>query len=448
MNILNSRLPGYKYQGEFEIDGIVYPGGMVADSEHGSITLIVSKMLDGEEAKGYSQKNYRRISMIHGVVNGGKNVTLFKCRCKQNDYTEYAEDNKHQRLIFSAEYIIISGRNDIHTTYDRFQFTIENGMAWSKISQILVMDNPHGGDPSQVRFRGNNYSKSFIMGGSQITFRSQLHNRELMDENRRECFTLEERLQITITPREPSTIFYFLSMRDQLVDMISFGTKDNVNILSQYLICGPEEPRHEEQHLVVTNKKTLPINHTPPEEYNFQLDQLPRSRDVSRSLNRLEPIFRLYASFYRYDDMPLEMVFLNAMQALETLHGRFYHVPYSKQNLPDDIVHIPKKITLSERITALLEKGEDQIFAPICNQELCFVERVVIARNYYTHYHESMWQSALDSECLYDVVRILKCILEYFICAQLGVDISARVKEEINKICMDLNGQPVDIFQP
>ena len=446
MNILNSRLPGYKYQGDFEIDGITYSGGMVADGEHGSITLIVSKMLDGEEAKGYSQKNYRRIPMIHGVVNGGKNVTLFKCRCKENDYTEYAEDKKHQRLIFSAEYIVISGRNDIHTTYNRFQFTIENGMAWSQISQILVIDNPHGGEPNQVRFRGNSYSKWFIMGGSQIFFRSQLNNRELMNENRRESFTLQERLQITITPKEPCSISYFLSMRDQLVDMISFAIKDNVNILSQYLICGPEDPRYAEQHLVVTNKKTLPINHTPPEEYNFKLDQLPRTKDAARAVNRLEPILRLYASFYRYDDMPLEMVFLNATQALETLHGRFYHVPYSKQNLPDDIAPAYKKITLSERITALLEKSEDKIFAPLFNQELRFVERVVIARNYYTHYHESQWQSALDSECLYDVVRILKCILEYFICVQLGVDISSRVQEEINKICIGIDGQVINIF--
>lgn len=92
MSLLNSRLPGYKYQGEFEIDGLVYSGGMVADKEHGRITLIVSKRLRGLEAKGFSKKNYRRIPIIHGTLDAGKHVTLFKCRCQKNNYIEHSED--------------------------------------------------------------------------------------------------------------------------------------------------------------------------------------------------------------------------------------------------------------------------------------------------------------------------------------------------------------------
>lgn len=446
MSMLNSSLPGYKYQIELVLEGIKYSGMMFHDSDHGHIGVIVSAHLNGEEAENFSQKKYGRIPAISAVVDGKRKITLFKCRCLKCNYIEFSEDSKTQYLNFSVEYFINSGRYDIQETYDSFQFTVENGMAWSKISQIWVMDNPNGGAPSQVRFRGNDYCKKYLLGGAEIKFRSDLSNFELMREDRKEEISITEHLQITITPHNPAPISYFLSLRDQIVDMISFGIEDNVNILSQSLICGTEEETSK-THFVVTNKKHLPLIHTKPENFNFILDQLPRTKDVSRSLNRLEPILRLYTSFYRYSDMPLEMLFLNATQALETLHGRFYHVPYSKQEDSDEIVHPYKKITLAERITDLLEKGKDQIFAPICNQELCFVERVVLARNYYTHYHESMWQSALDSECLFDIVRILKCILAYHICVQLGVDISDSVKEKISRICLDDNGQPIDLFQ-
>ena len=225
MSKLNSNLPGYKYQGNFEIDGITFSGVMFVDDERGYIGLNVVKHFTGEEARNYSQRNYGRISVIHGKGNNGNNLTLFKCRCRKNDYYEYGE-NKSQLLEFSVQYFVMSGLHESCTEFDSFRFTVENGMAWSKISQIKVLDNPNGGPPNQVRFRGSDHFKKYVMGGSLIQFRSDISNGELMREDHSEQFVITERLQITITPPSPSPITYFLGLRDQIVDMISFAIKD------------------------------------------------------------------------------------------------------------------------------------------------------------------------------------------------------------------------------
>ena len=60
-------------------------------------------------------------------------------------------------------------------------------------------------------------------------------------------------------------------------------------------------------------------------EYNFTLSQIAVGKDIQRELTLLEPVLNLYLSLFKYSDMPIEMIFLNIVQALETFHARFFY---------------------------------------------------------------------------------------------------------------------------
>ena len=47
--------------------------------------------------------------------------------------------------------------------------------------------------------------------------------------------------------------------------------------------------------------------------------------EVPGKRKELIPVFDLYLSLFKYRDMPIEMVFLNLIQAVETFHARFFY---------------------------------------------------------------------------------------------------------------------------
>ncbi len=136
---------------------------------------------------------------------------------------------------------------------------------------------------------------------------------------------------LEIETTEKHSVETFVSIRNKVLALISFAIKNNVNIEEQYL-CDYDDSyliankyKDYHKHYLYTSEVTLDILKTRSWNYNSWLNDLPEEKDINSELEKFEPVFNLYLSLIKYQDMPSEMVFLNMVQALETFHSRFIY---------------------------------------------------------------------------------------------------------------------------
>ena len=208
-----------------------------------------------------------------------------------------------------------------------------------------------------------------------------------------------------------------------------------------YMI-GPIESHRE--CILITNEPYHYILNSSQFWYNFYLNQLPIDDDLSEKLTKLKPVFNLYLSLFKYEDMPTEMVFLNIVQAIETFHSRFFYKDKKKlyvQSVYDRFekcMHFEslKKLLLSDtqmdencnfiilvsRLNDLLIGKYDGLFYEFYGEDNEYAQRIADTRHYYAHYGKSKEAKALKGDDLLDAIEILRLLLEYNVCLVLGID--------------------------
>ena len=407
-----------RYTGFFDINNYSIPGEIVKNPSSGIIKLTLTQTLQSqEEVFAAADQNYHRLLSISGKLHTGEAITLFNCRCVANTLTALAKT-----IVFVADYMIWDNIFHIEDGYRVFECIIENGVWWSELSKISTPDS------RTISIDARPNVKCFNWSEARIEFSTIITSNDFASYHHSEMGVLSERLKISIKPKTKKNVSYFLRVRNEILAMISFAIKDNINILQQYFYNYAEYPKLEEvpklrnyiQYKIVINEKTYGIKGELPEEYNFKLSSLPSGKDFDNDLQKLQPIFHLYQSFFKYPDMPYEMLFLNMTQALETFHARFYVPVYSEVDY-----------TLRERITELLLGKADNIFSPLCDADPDFIQKIIITRNYYTHYGQVKRKYLFSGNELFDAIQILKQVLEYHICKVLQVDLSETVLQNI-----------------
>ena len=179
-------------------------------------------------------------------------------------------------------------------------------------------------------------------------------------------------------------------------------------------------------------------------------------KDIQRELTLLEPVLNLYLSLFKYSDMPIEMIFLNIVQALETFHARFFYDDNKDQYIESvakrfgSCPNYPiieklllcdtqkdencKYIILVSRLNDLLIGKNDGLFYDYYITDADFAQTVADTRHYYTHYGKSKEKKALKGDKLIDAIHILSLLLEYYVCLQLGIDNQEKVRERLSSI--------------
>lgn len=192
----------------------------------------------------------------------------------------------------------------------------------------------------------------------------------------------------------------------------------------------------------------------------------------------IRPVVDLVNSLFLYSDMPIEVLFLNLMQALETYHSRFicdnpkhysdvidalldeYHnLNGQKRLLRKDYYlgldekeltsktdsekaetanydccketrseHI-KKISLKMRVRYLFSVGDFMFLSTYKMTQQDFIDKLIISRNYYTHYDPKKESRSFTREELKDVCPILFNLANYYILKELELS-----EEELRKI--------------
>jgi len=327
---------------------------------------------------------------------------------------------------------------------------LENGLEWSGLSALeislcsSIKEKPF--EPP-----------SYHWFGANVRFYTKLYNELFALPRREECHVIE-RLVLEIDSEEKQPVSYFMQLRDKVMALVSFAIKDNINIEEQFLTDFDDyedlgEHRRYNQRSFVSSEPYSQLLATHHFNYNFTRAQLSDEKDIQKALIKLEPVFNLYQSLFKYPGMPVEMVFLNIVQALETYHSRFRynnkkkkyeesveerfgaspHFDHLRTLLLNDTQMDPNcnYIILVSRLNDLLIGQFNGLFAEFYMEDDTFAQRIADTRHYYTHYGKSKEAIAFRGNDLRDAIYILRLLLEYYICLSLGIDIEQKTREAL-----------------
>ena len=422
--------------GKFNICDIKINGILIFTKLHGKIVLKIEQKISEKRDFLYVEK----INIITGILDSGVPVQLFNCR--RMKYHEYHDEGICMYCTsFEVEYAVLKENNWDKNEYNVLECVLENALDWSKIEIVEWLDR------SCIRFKPFEQEVSINLFGETVEFYAdqinKLYSIPLDEESE-----VISRLVIKIKAKKKRSIDYFIETRNKIISLISFAKKDNINIGEQFLysfddtyeLCGDKV--YWKKILYTSDPQKIIIG-TPDRKFNFFLTNLSKTYDINEKLTLLEPVFNLYLSQFRYSEMPLEMVFLNIIQAVETFHARFFYEDkkgnyidsvekrFSQNENYEDIKKLLLNktqvdcnchhIILVSRINDLLIRG-GEIFNDYYDGNSQFAQELADTRHYYTHYAKEKKGKAIKGERLKEAIEILSLVLDYHICLQLNIN--------------------------
>lgn len=441
-----SKTDQQSYVGIFEIDNEEHVGEISIDNKSGKIFLTMTIAID---AFG---KDYNQVDIIKGHLADGKlQVYLIKCR-RYNGHVYFAS---HQNICFSVEHVFWSAILVSDYLFDYYEAVLENGLRWSCLSCIdksatdSILFNKH----EKYEF---NYKDFHITFFSRII--ENMPAFPTCEEN-----TIVERLILQIKCKVKKPYDEFLKIRDQFISLISFCIKNNVNVLEQQF-------QKSDVYCQMLNGHSIPYKYKFCEcrdrvviyesihesEMNFTLKQLNSDffndeKNIEK-MEKLKPVFNLYLSLFKYNNMPLEMIFLNIVQALETYHSRFKYEEKNKYkehvwalkgdnryekilkpllwNDSQDDEKTPF-ITLHSRLNDLFICVNHDLFSSFYTKK-DFAQKISTTRNYLTHYDKKLEVKSLYGKDLETAIYLLELVLEYHICSEFNIERNHYISNEIN----------------
>ncbi len=434
-----------RYVGKFTILDEGIDGEIIHNKKTGIIILNLAKQLD---EKTFMGKSYANMPIISGKINSGAIVTLFNNKCINN----HTNAGQMQRICFKSDYLIWSSKVEKNARYNELVCILKNAFAWTQLSVFETTD-------TGIKVKENADEREFSWFGVKVKF-SVFSNETFWGPFDSEEKTIVQRVSLTIASEQKRTIGELISIRDNILAMISFAVKNNINVEGEYFLdyddsyLIAEKIKQYHKHHLLSSKRELEIYDSKVWDYNFTLNQIPSDKDINKELEKLVPIFNLYLSLFKYRDMPLEMVFLNIVQALETFHSRFFYQD-KKKNYVESVMErfsgsvnfdqLKKKllsdtqmdencsyIILVSRLNDLLIGNYNTIFYNYWGCEEDYGQIIADTRHYYTHYGSSKEKKALKGDNLEEAIFVLRSLLEYHICLILGIDIEKKVRQSLS----------------
>lgn len=426
--------------GLFQLEGNDYHGEIIYNRENGHILLSIQY-----PTKTGMERPLGVIPHITGKLNTGAAVTLYHNMCIRNHTNLFS----NQHFVFRSEFFILGEQQEM---YNRLTCVLENGLNWSGLSALDLSEY------STVKLKPYD-PPEYHWFGSNIRFYTELTNGLFAFPRSEECRVVE-RLVLEIDSEEKQTVPSLMQLRDKVMSLISFAIKDNINIEEQFLTDFDDyeefgESKHYNRRSFISFEPySYPVN-THINDYNFSRAQLSNSEDIQEALTKLEPVFKLYQSLFKYPGMPVEMFFLNIVQALETYHSRFFYNNKKKEYVESvnqrfgtyqDFDHISSLllnetqmdpncnyIILVSRLNDLLIGEFNGLFWEFYMEDTTYAQRIADTRHYYTHYGKSKEAIAFRGDDLHDAIYILRLLLEYYICRSLKIDIEEKTRQALGR---------------
>ena len=434
-----------RYIGTFTILKEEIDGEIIHNKETGVILLNLAKQLNENTFMG---KSYANITVISGRINTGAIVTLFNNKCINN----HTQVGQTQRICFISDYLVWSRESQKDTQYNELVCTLSNAFVWSQLSVFETND-------TGIKLREELDEREFNWFGVKVNF-SVFSNENFWLPFDSEEKTIVQRVRLSIASDEKQTIEEFILNRDKILAMISFAIKNNINVDEEYLLDYEDayligdKIKEYHKHYLLSAQRKLEIYESNLWDYNFTLNQLPSDKDINKDLKKLVPIFNLYLSLFKYRDMPMEMVFLNIVQALETFHSRFFYGDKKEKYVESVMERFSESVSfekfkrkllsdtqmdkncnyiiLVSRLNDLLIGNYNTLFYEYWEREDDYAQIIADTRHYYTHYSSAKEKKSLKGDSLKDAIFVLSRLLEYHICLVLEIDIKEKVRQKLN----------------
>lgn len=419
-------------------------GELFLDQKHGVIRLVIFHLQDNFPDMHATNLFPTEMPLIFGEISNGTKVTLCNCKVVNRHSQNFYRDT----ITIYANLMFLGKHQKHELKFDRITYELSNIIDWTGLCKYTT-DYENG-----ISFKWEHQSSVSVIlrEGVKIFFTPQIgsHSSSCVNEE----FNLTQRIEVIFEYSSPVTLEESLEDVRSLIHLIDLGLEDNVYI--KKIQCFRNNYLYE-------NKQPIPIEvytsfsqdsaYSPQPYYTlFNLQGLLQKEDLLanwfKKYPKLKPIIDLYSSVFSYPQMPIEMTFLNSVQALETYHARFVCDKLSiyKKNVKELLNQVPEAerdqhgknflsaaqtnkcvdyIILKSRLCDLFVCNFKYSFSNIYDEKYPYtlIDAIVDTRHYLTHYSAAKEQKALKGKDLESAVIIMRQVLEFYLLEQIGFDL-------------------------
>ncbi|HEY8890509.1 MAG TPA: HEPN domain-containing protein [Clostridium sp.] len=418
-------------------------GTLVVNEEKGGMYLIIKLPSKGSSINHKMTVTYKDI--INGKLDNEGEVALINCAY----FTRHDYIGSHSDLYYSVDAVYwgkyFEKIEDAYT--DRAFFRLSNAVEWSGLCKLI---SEYKDKHVKFKWEEKGDIKYTYRNGDMLTVTPMIS--KYSSETSKQEIKITQDVNFEFKSKERISIFEFEERLNTISELIPFATGYATAIKSSHVIFSEtSNMEYSTPFEVILNRKTVDESQDISQyKLVFTLLELKEKNLMSNWIEkyeRLKPVIDLYLVPVKYNDMSVEMVFLNSVQALETYHARFvcnsrknYHTRVLNKivswkespnydHLYDELFSKAKGLEKSDSIT-LLERLYDLFVADlnfplrqyIGVYPVKFCKQVKDTRNYLTHYGEKDKDKAFSTVETGLAIAVLRKLISYYILHEIGFD--------------------------
>lgn len=422
-------------------NGTTCGGELLISKKEGVIRLVIFHLQDNFPDLHATNLFPDEMPLLYGEISNGTKVTLLNCKVAKRHNQGFYRDTI---TIFAEEMFVGGEFGQEELRFDKITYVLSNIIEWSGLCKYVSEFEPS----ITLKWESQKAITVRLREGVDIVFLPQTGAVPIYSCKKE--LKLTQEVDVSFCYSSPVEFKDSLEDVKSLISLIDLGIEDNIYI--EKVTCYRKEfigERDRQIPIGVYLNQPQGSSFQPQIQYNlFTLQSLHGEKLLENWFNKypkLKPVTDLYSTFFAYPQMPIEMVFLNTVQALETYHSRFIcdslkeykeKVDSILERCPDNERDIHREQFLSEtqrdkNINYIILKSRlCDLF--ICNFEFSFldfydekfpyllIDSIVDTRHYFTHYSSKKEQKALRGKKLNYAIASMRQVLEFYLLKEIG----------------------------
>lgn len=388
--------------------------------------------------------------IILGFSTEGKKITLWRCYNTGSSITQsgLSTTQFHVQFIFVGHHF--PTQEDIYFNEILIEYSNINEWVTTRIPKSKI-HNFKDHQSIEIKY---NYPpvSSIVLNNFSIILLQDYYSRFSSDE----MIFKEKTFFIIKTNQNTSIEIFIYTYNYHLQNLLSLlrgkpiSTNKVIGRTESAFLESPKGDRIATDIEIYFRFRNAPLDlvtNTHPHDYVISFFEFQKNMEESikcwfEKAELLRPVYDLYFSIIFNPYMYLQNQFLSLTQALESYHRRIYGGKYLEDDkyklIEKEIIAAIPKETIDDLKQSLLTKikyGNEFSLRKRLNEILdncivyyelpCsideFVNDVITTRNYLVHYEESERKKAKDDEELFELVLILKIIVEICLLIELKI---------------------------
>lgn len=440
-------------------DSVQCGGELLIDEKHGVIMLTVFHIIKNSNLP-IQELFPDNIPVLYGEISNGTKITLTDCKVVSRH-----NDNFVREIVTIYAQAMFVGEHSVdELEFDKVEYELSNILQWTGLCKYIAKTD----SKMQIEWENTDSINIKVENGVNIEFSAYIGPFPYCCVDQE--LSLTQGVKVNFRYASPKTLKEALIDVRSLIQLIDLAVEDNIYI--QKITCYRNDKIDSfNRPIAIQTYIAQPQDsqfYPHPYYYLFDLHTISQGENLIPNWFQkypiLKPVVDLYSSVFTYPQMPVEMIFLNIVQALETYHSRFVcdkleefkeevHIivnkaPEEERNYHK--AHFLNATQMDPNIKYIILKSRlCQLF--ICNFEFQFsnlydepypyslIDSIVATRHYFTHYSPKKEAQSLKGEQLEYSIRIMRQVLEFYLLKEIGFS-PEYIENVINKRKSSLKG--------